>query len=110
MAVVAAVEFDEHVATGACSGKAQGAHRGFGARGDEADQVDARKRFLDQVGQFDLGFGRCAETGAFGSLCLRPWEASRLFPGLRLTREFFGAWFVILVANSSTRQRVFALS
>ncbi len=66
VAVVAAIEFDEHVATRCGPGQAQCGHGGFGAGGDEADQIDTWKRLLDQVSEFDFGLGGCAEAGAAG--------------------------------------------
>ena len=62
MAVVAALELDDHVAPGKAARQADRAHRGFGAGGHQAHHVHARHALDQQFGQFDLAFRRRAES------------------------------------------------
>mmetsp|Transcript_9625 Transcript_9625/g.22391 ORF Transcript_9625/g.22391 Transcript_9625/m.22391 type:complete len:286 (+) Transcript_9625:1897-2754(+) len=66
VAVVAALELDELGPAGGAAGQADGAHRRFGARADEAHLVDAGHQLQDLFGQLDLALGGRAEGEALG--------------------------------------------
>ena len=59
VAVVAAGELHDHVATGEAAGQPDRRHRGLGAGGDEPDPLD-RRAGHDLLGQLHLGPGRRA--------------------------------------------------
>jgi hypothetical protein len=64
MAVVAALELDQHVAAGVAAGQADGAHRRLGAGRNQAHHVHRRHQFAQQVGDLDFLLGRRAEGEA----------------------------------------------
>ena len=64
VAVVAALELDDHVAAGGAARQAQRAHRCLGPRADQAHLLDARHEGDDCLGELDLALGRCAEREA----------------------------------------------
>ena len=64
MAVVAALELDDHVAPGRAARQAQRTHRRLGARADEAHLLHARHVFQDLFGQLDFALGRRTEGKA----------------------------------------------
>ena len=61
MAVVAAFEFDDFVASGKAACEADGGHGRFGAGADEAQPFDGRHDFGDFFGDDDFAFSGCAE-------------------------------------------------
>ena len=66
MAVVTAFELDQEVAPRIAARQPDGAHRRLGAGADEAYHIHRRDEAAQQVGQFDLAFGRRAERQAVG--------------------------------------------
>ncbi len=64
MAVVAALELDDLVATRVAAGQTQGAHGRLGAGADHAHHVHARDQLADAVGHDRLQLGRGAEGEA----------------------------------------------
>ena len=64
MAMVAAVEFNHHVAACITPGKPDSAHGGLGARIDEPDFFQRGYRITDHFGQFHLKGSGGTETGA----------------------------------------------
>ena len=64
MAVIAAGELDDDVASGGAPGQAHGAHHRFGAGGYEAHLFDTRIGGDHLLGQFDLHGGRRPEGRA----------------------------------------------
>src|SRR5919197_5248137 len=64
MAVVAAVELDDLLASGERARQPDRRQRGLGTGVDEADHLDRRKGLADQLGKLDLAPGRRAEAGA----------------------------------------------
>src|SRR5437016_3026953 len=62
MAVVPAIEFDEHVPARGRSCQAECGHCRLGTRGDEPHEVDTRKGLFDELGKFELGFGGGTEA------------------------------------------------
>ncbi len=65
VAVVAALELDDRIAPGKAARQADRAHGGLGAGGHQAHHVHARHALHQQLGQFDLALGRCAEGKPF---------------------------------------------
>ena len=70
VAVVAAFELDEFAAPGRTAGQADGAHRRFGTRADQAHHVHAGHVFQDLFGQLHLALGGCAKGETFGQCFL----------------------------------------
>ena len=66
VAVVAAVELDDPVASGGAAGQTDRAHGRLGPRGDEAHLLTARDARADGLGQQDLTGRRRAERRALG--------------------------------------------
>jgi hypothetical protein len=66
VAVVAARELDNLVATGDTAGKAEGAHGGLGATGDKANTLHGGNGIDDQPGQVGFGLGGGAKAAATG--------------------------------------------
>src|ERR671931_376290 len=62
MAVVAAVELDDLLASGERARQPDRGQRGLGTRVDEADHLDRGEGLADQLGQLDLAPGRRAEA------------------------------------------------
>ncbi|MNS51466.1 hypothetical protein D3C72_841440 [compost metagenome] len=67
MAVVAAFEFDDFVATGKAARQADSAHGGFRTGVHHAHHVHGRDQFGHQLRHFDFHLGRCTEAQA--ALC-----------------------------------------
>jgi hypothetical protein len=66
MAVVTALELDDHIAPGEAARQADRAHRSLGAGRHQAHHVHARHALHQQLGQFDLSLGWRAEGKALG--------------------------------------------
>ena len=64
MAVIAAVELEEHVAPGDGARDAHRAHRRLGAARDEAQHLDVRHALDDQLAELHLELGGNAEARA----------------------------------------------
>src|SRR5271170_4637848 len=77
VAVVAALEFDDEVASCKSSCKANGGHAGLGTRGDEAELLDGRKAVGDELGQVGFGGDGSSEAGSFGDSLLNGLDDGR---------------------------------
>ncbi len=75
--VVAARELDDRLAAGERARKPQRAHRRLGARGHEADELDARQRIADEPRELELERARRAEARTTADCVLQrgdhPW-------------------------------------
>ena len=65
MAVITALELDQHVAPGVTARQANGTHRRLGAGADQTHHVERRQQVAQQISHLDLKFGRRAEREAF---------------------------------------------
>ena len=70
VAVVAAIELENLVATGVATGQTNSAHGGFCSGRDHADLFDVRVGVADHLGQGDLFLCRCTERGPAGGCLL----------------------------------------
>ena len=70
MAVVAALEFDDDLATGSGSRKAYRGHRGLSAGADKAQLLDGRKTSDHALGEIRLGCRGSAKAGRVASRSL----------------------------------------
>ena len=83
MAVVAPGELEDLLPAGRGPCQAQGAHRRFGAAGDEADHLDRRQRLDHDRGQLHLTLGGSPERGAAG----RRSRDGRHHPGVSVAED-----------------------
>ena len=65
MAVIAAHEFDDHVASRETAGQTDGAHHRFGSRADKTGLVEVGQTFQEGFGQQHFAATGGAEAGAF---------------------------------------------
>ena len=66
VAVIAALEFDDEVASGVSAGEADGGHAGFGAGADEAKFFDGGEAVGDAFGEVGFGGDGGPEAGSSG--------------------------------------------